>query len=229
VLTVDAYLAAVGRVPNTDHLGLEDLGVELDPHGCATVQGGSMQTHAKGVYAAGDVVGRPYLASTGVAQAAAAVEHMFQQEEEEEAVPVAAAGEEGSIDGESAAAYADSFDLATNPFAFPVNTRYISNCTRTLSSESISETQSCRIHLQVQKLFSRCSYLLLSQPSHYHSFKVGVWSSPEVAYFGLSQSQAKARGLNASEGLALYRECLRGCVFSPEGTLNINWEAYLFF
>jgi len=117
VLTVDAYLAAVGRVSNTDHLGLEGLGVELDPHGCATVRGASMQTHADGIYAAGDVVGRPYLASTGVAQAAAAIEYMFQNEELPKPPPAA---DEGSVDSESAAAYADSFDLATNPFAFPV-------------------------------------------------------------------------------------------------------------
>lgn len=75
-----------------------------------------MQTHANGIYAAGDVVGRPYLASTGVAQAAAAIEYMFQKEELLNPPPAA----EGSVDSESAAAYADSFDLATNPFAFPV-------------------------------------------------------------------------------------------------------------
>jgi len=82
VLTVDAYLAAVGRVSNTDQLGLAALGVQLDPHGCARVRGPSMETDAPGVFAAGDVVGRPYLASTGVAQAAAAVAGMFKAAEE---------------------------------------------------------------------------------------------------------------------------------------------------
>jgi len=55
--------------------------------------------------------------------------------------------------------------------------------------------------------------------------KVGVWSSPECAYFGLTKAAAVARGMgSAGEGLALYRECLRGCVFSPEGLLKIVYD-----
>lgn len=76
VLEVDAYLAAVGRKPNTLGLGLQELGVELDDFGCIVV-GPGMETAVPGVYAAGDVVGRPYLASTGVAQGAAAVDSML--------------------------------------------------------------------------------------------------------------------------------------------------------
>ena len=51
-----------------------------------------------------------------------------------------------------------------------------------------------------------------------------VWSSPEAAYFGLSVQQAEEMGMEAGEGIALYAECLRGLVFSPNGLLKIVFE-----
>lgn len=51
-----------------------------------------------------------------------------------------------------------------------------------------------------------------------------VWSSPEAAYFGLSTQQAAEMGIDAGEGIALYAECLRGLVFSPNGLLKIVYE-----
>lgn len=47
---------------------------------------------------------------------------------------------------------------------------------------------------------------------------------PEAAYFGLSIQQAKEMGIDAGEGVALYMECLRGRVFSPNGLLKIVFE-----
>ncbi|MDH7556213.1 MAG: NAD(P)/FAD-dependent oxidoreductase, partial [Candidatus Methanosuratincola sp.] len=57
----DYVLVAVGRRPNTDGLGLEAIGVELDRKGFVKVNG-RLETSVIGVYAAGDVVGIPYLA-----------------------------------------------------------------------------------------------------------------------------------------------------------------------
>ncbi|MEM2125672.1 MAG: NAD(P)/FAD-dependent oxidoreductase [Candidatus Methanosuratincola sp.] len=57
----DYVLVAVGRRPNTDGLGLEAIGVELDRKGFVKVNG-RLETSVPGVYAAGDVVGIPYLA-----------------------------------------------------------------------------------------------------------------------------------------------------------------------
>lgn len=78
-LKADAYVAAVGRLANTDRLNLEAVGVEIDNYGGITVDS---SLRAKGpidgnVYGAGDVLGRPFLASTGVAQGIAAVKNMF--------------------------------------------------------------------------------------------------------------------------------------------------------
>jgi dihydrolipoamide dehydrogenase len=57
----DKILVAVGFKPNSKNLGLEEIGVKLDPRGHVTVDD-TFQTNVKGVYAIGDVTGMPYLA-----------------------------------------------------------------------------------------------------------------------------------------------------------------------
>lgn len=61
VVECDYVLVAVGRKPNTDGIGLEAIGVELDRKGFVKVNG-RLESSVPGVYAAGDVVGIPYLA-----------------------------------------------------------------------------------------------------------------------------------------------------------------------
>jgi pyruvate/2-oxoglutarate dehydrogenase complex dihydrolipoamide dehydrogenase (E3) component len=51
-------LAATGRRPNTDNLGLERAGVELDPRGYIKVNG-RLETNVPGIWALGDVKGGP--------------------------------------------------------------------------------------------------------------------------------------------------------------------------
>ena len=71
ILKCDAYLAAVGRRPNTDDLNLSAAGIEVDSYGGVVVnQMCSSTASGRNIYGAGDVVGRPFLASAGVAQAA---------------------------------------------------------------------------------------------------------------------------------------------------------------
>ena len=171
----DAYLAAVGRQPNTQHLNLQSVGIDTDEYGGILVDS-RLQTTIPNVFAAGDVLGRPFLASTGVAQGRAAITSMFGSDTD------FATGLVGQCDENDAACKVDgiasagvSFDpasLANNPFAFPT----------------------------------------------------GVWTSPEAAYYGLSLQQAKEAGLDAGEGIALYAECLRGRVFSPNGLLKLVFD-----
>jgi pyruvate/2-oxoglutarate dehydrogenase complex dihydrolipoamide dehydrogenase (E3) component len=59
VLTATHILAATGRVPNTDGIGLENAGIELSATGHIKVNA-SLQTTADGVYAVGDCAGSPY-------------------------------------------------------------------------------------------------------------------------------------------------------------------------
>jgi dihydrolipoamide dehydrogenase len=60
-LTCDRVLVAVGRIPNTDNLGLETAGIELDAQGRIAVNE-RFATSAESIYAIGDVVRGPMLA-----------------------------------------------------------------------------------------------------------------------------------------------------------------------
>ncbi|MDP3983467.1 MAG: FAD-dependent oxidoreductase, partial [Acidimicrobiia bacterium] len=72
---VDVVLVAVGRGPNTQGVGLESTGVEVE-RGFIKVDLATMEA-APGVYAVGDVVaGTPQLAHVGFAEAIAAVTHI---------------------------------------------------------------------------------------------------------------------------------------------------------
>lgn len=182
----DAYLAAVGRKPNTNGLNLQAADIKVDEYGGILVDSFLSATAKSGnVYAAGDVLGRPFLASTGAAQAKAAVTAMFgtgYSRNELMGDAIVSNNSEATCDPEDPSCVEGgmsqagiSFDpksLAANPFAFPC----------------------------------------------------GVWSSPEAAYYGLSTQQAQEMGIDAGEGIALYAECLRGLVFSPNGLLKIVFE-----
>lgn len=76
VLTPDKVLFAAGRVGNTDGLGLEKIGVELDPRRRIVVDE-HFRTTAPNVYAAGDVIGPPALASVSAEQGRIAACHAF--------------------------------------------------------------------------------------------------------------------------------------------------------
>lgn len=76
-LRPEKVLFAAGRVGNTDGLGLEAAGVELDERRRVVVDG-HFRTTAPGIYAAGDVIGPPALASVSAEQGRIAACHAFQ-------------------------------------------------------------------------------------------------------------------------------------------------------
>merc|ERR1719375_2544174 len=76
-LKCDIFLAAVGRRPNVTGFGLQKLGVKLAQKGGHIEVDSSFQSSVPGIYAAGDVIGPPSLASTSMHQAQAAVVSMF--------------------------------------------------------------------------------------------------------------------------------------------------------
>ncbi len=53
--TFDKVLIAIGRAPNIEGLGLEDIGVRTGKNGI--IVNNKLQTHVKNIYAAGDVIG----------------------------------------------------------------------------------------------------------------------------------------------------------------------------
>ncbi|GAL35508.1 dihydrolipoamide dehydrogenase of pyruvate dehydrogenase complex [Vibrio maritimus] len=71
----DAVLIAVGRAPNTDSLGLEQLGVELDAKGRVKVND-RMQTNVGHVFAIGDIVDGPMLAHKATHEGKIAAENI---------------------------------------------------------------------------------------------------------------------------------------------------------
>lgn len=71
-------LLAVGRVPVTAGLGLEQLGVKMNRRFIAVDR--HLRTSVPGVYAIGDVVGAPLLAHVASAEGVVAVEHALGQD-----------------------------------------------------------------------------------------------------------------------------------------------------
>ena len=146
-LEADLYLACLGRKPRAKgtSLELEANGIKLVERSGHIEVDEMFQTTQPGIYAAGDCVVGPALASTGVDQAQRAVEGMF-------------------------------------------------GC----SGDMCSTEQT--------------------------PFPIGVWTIPEVGYYGLTLTQAKAQGYDADVGIATYDMCLRGRVFAPDGMLKLVFD-----
>jgi NAD(P) transhydrogenase len=87
----DIILVAMGRQSNVQGLALEQTGVQLGSRDVIRVSD-KYQTHVPSIYAAGDVIGFPALASTSMEQARVAVSHAFNftyKEEMSSVVPLA--------------------------------------------------------------------------------------------------------------------------------------------
>jgi len=76
VLRTQRVLVASGRAGSTGELGLEDAGIDVDAKGRIVVDN-CFQTTAPRVFAAGDVVGPPALASAAMEQGRLAASHAF--------------------------------------------------------------------------------------------------------------------------------------------------------
>ena len=75
-VTAEAVLVSAGRVSNTAALNLPAAGIRCGDHGIVAVDA-FFRTSTPNVYAAGDVIGFPALASTSMEQARLAVVHAF--------------------------------------------------------------------------------------------------------------------------------------------------------
>ncbi|SER47620.1 glutathione-disulfide reductase [Rhizobium sp. NFR03] len=73
ILTVDQVMLALGRVPNTEGLGLEAAGVKTDHQGAIVVDAFS-RTSAPGIYALGDVTNRVQLTPVAIHEAMCFIE-----------------------------------------------------------------------------------------------------------------------------------------------------------
>jgi NAD(P) transhydrogenase len=76
VLASDAVLVSTGRVGNSAAIGIEEIGVKVNNRGFILVDS-HYRTAVPHIYAAGDVIGFPALASASMEQARVAVCHAF--------------------------------------------------------------------------------------------------------------------------------------------------------
>ncbi|HSL28558.1 MAG TPA: Si-specific NAD(P)(+) transhydrogenase [Anaerolineales bacterium] len=83
---VDVALIAAGRQSNVQALNLEQIGIKQGKRGLILVDE-NYQTNIPNIYAVGDVIGFPALASTSMEQARAAVVHAFDLEYKEKLAP----------------------------------------------------------------------------------------------------------------------------------------------
>jgi len=145
-IQTEIFMAATGRKPvaKGTSLDLEGAGIELTERGGHIVVDGTMRTSVPSVYAAGDCIEGPALASTGVDQAQRAVQYMFGSSNKQ--VQVAA------------------------------------------------------------------------------DFPIGMWTTPEIGYYGMTKAVAIEKGYDAEEGVATYDKCLRGRVFAPDGVLKLVFD-----
>jgi dihydrolipoamide dehydrogenase len=71
----DKVLMSTGRVPNSDNIGLESVGIETDKRGFVPVNS-NYQTGAQNLYAIGDVIGGAMLAHKGMEEGVVCVERI---------------------------------------------------------------------------------------------------------------------------------------------------------
>ncbi|HSN56685.1 MAG TPA: glutathione-disulfide reductase, partial [Candidatus Sulfomarinibacteraceae bacterium] len=76
VVEADLMLCAIGRVPNTSGLGLEELGVELDARGAVVVDQ-YFESSVPGIHALGDVIDRIALTPVALAEGMALAQTLF--------------------------------------------------------------------------------------------------------------------------------------------------------
>ncbi|WP_036179963.1 Si-specific NAD(P)(+) transhydrogenase [Marinomonas sp. MED121] len=75
-MRADAFLFCNGRSGNTDDMGLDDVGIEANSRGQLAVKD-SYQTSVEHIYAAGDVIGWPSLASAAYDQGRSVAANMY--------------------------------------------------------------------------------------------------------------------------------------------------------
>ncbi|VAV98353.1 Glutathione reductase [hydrothermal vent metagenome] len=75
-LEVDAVMFATGRVPNSKNMGLEDLGVEIEPNGAIIIDE-YYKTSVDNIFAVGDVTGKIQLTPVAIKEGAALAATQF--------------------------------------------------------------------------------------------------------------------------------------------------------
>ena len=126
----DVVLVSIGRLPYTDGLGLDEMGVNRDNRGVISVDG-RFETNVPGIFAIGDVIPGPMLAHNAEDEGVVAVEMMAGQSGHinYDAIPavVYTAPEASSVGRTEEQLKADDVDYNVGKFPFMANSRARAN------------------------------------------------------------------------------------------------------
>ncbi|MEM4532561.1 MAG: dihydrolipoyl dehydrogenase [Desulfurococcaceae archaeon] len=78
-IEVDKVIVAIGRKPDTQNIGLENIGVEIDKKGFIKVNE-DLETSVKNIYASGDVIGGPLLAHKALLESISIAKRIAREE-----------------------------------------------------------------------------------------------------------------------------------------------------
>ncbi|WP_227935659.1 dihydrolipoyl dehydrogenase [Alkalihalobacillus deserti] len=129
VFEADYCLVTVGRKPNTDELGLEQIGVELTERGVVKIDK-QCRTNVSNIYAIGDIVEGPPLAHKASYEGKIAAEAIAGEKSEVDylAIPAVVFSEPelASVGYTEAEAKEAGFDVIASKFPFAANGRALS-------------------------------------------------------------------------------------------------------
>ncbi|GAE33785.1 dihydrolipoamide dehydrogenase of pyruvate dehydrogenase complex [Halalkalibacter akibai JCM 9157] len=129
VFEADYCLVTVGRKPNTDELGLEQIGVELTDRGVVKVDK-QCRTNLSNIYAIGDIIAGPPLAHKASYEGKIAAEAIAGEKSEVDylAIPAVVFSEPelASVGYNEAEAKEAGFDVIASKFPFAANGRALS-------------------------------------------------------------------------------------------------------
>ena len=80
VIRVEKALLSIGRIPNVEHIGMENAGVKMSARG-RHIGDDDTQTNIPNIYVAGDVSGNISLVNVGELEARHAIERMFMEKQ----------------------------------------------------------------------------------------------------------------------------------------------------
>jgi dihydrolipoamide dehydrogenase len=129
VFEADYCLVTVGRKPNTDELGLEQIGVELTERGVVKVDK-QCRTNVSNIYAIGDIIAGPPLAHKASYEGKIAAEAIAGEKSEVDYLAIPAVvfsdPELASVGYTEAEAKEAGFDVVASKFPFAANGRALS-------------------------------------------------------------------------------------------------------
>lgn len=202
----DGLLYTSGRVGNTDALHLNAVGLHADSRGLLTVND-FYQTEAPdgSIYACGDVIGYPALASTSMEQGRRAAMHMW-------------AGEAAVVLDDDLVAAADATFHGTEP-ASVFTSQEEDSSSEPLTAEDLQggvsklaealAAKHIEAHSKVHALEANPLGGALPRSSE-QLFPYGIYTIPEVSMVGKTEAQLTSEGVSYEIGTADYQELAKG-------------------